>query len=183
MSSFSLSSINWRSPVVWFVIIGGGIAVYFLYKHFAGNASSTTGSTSANASGATPYPPTNTYVIEEPPETEPAPVATGTPGNPGVAKQGSPDNIKKPKVITYKALVAAAKKARVSINHEWEMYLSEGYTVTNVPKGVKAPAPDTSTANGFLGPPDVMPVGGGIPNYVHASTWPYGGQMMRPRLG
>lgn len=50
------SNINWRSPLPYLIIVGGGIALFLVYKKFAGSiGSGSTSSSTAGSGGTVPY--------------------------------------------------------------------------------------------------------------------------------
>jgi hypothetical protein len=189
MPGFSLSSINFKSPLVWVIIVGGGVGAYLLYQHFHNaNASS---SSDSSSTPTVPEVGTSLY-LEDPTGTNPATPSTSSsisyPGGETVPLGG------KTYMGTGKTTLQqiASQEYGKALSSDWTNIVAAnsslaGKTATyKLPKGKDITIPQVPLTSGGAGDSTDLPSGGGIPDtstYVHVPTWPYGGQMVRSRLG
>jgi hypothetical protein len=174
--------INWHSPMTWFVIVGGGVALFLLYQHFFPNGlgSSASSTSSDDTSGDTEgYTEENIYqqTLEGPVATKP-PTKKKAPAKP-------PTKTKPPVKATPKPLAKKAppKEEGQPIVRPIATKLPPETATKPVADTVKTPTkPPIAVINFEEREEQEEGTGPGDPHYVHTPTWPYGGQMVRPRL-
>lgn len=170
----NLAAINFRSPITWVVIIGGGVILYFVFRHFQ-NQNATN---AANTAQTVPAVGTSLFLETPPDATASTPVVAPTDAN----------------TMTYAQAQLEAQSENSPLGTELQDLVNRGVTITNVPAGVTLPTATKTVTATTPTPAKTADVdrdakkhrGGGIPdtsNMVHISTWPYGGQRVRTRLG
>jgi hypothetical protein len=206
-----LSSINFKSPMTWLIIGGGGIAAFLLFRHFFPNgitdSSSSSGSstdtgTSSDSEGYTeenvyqqtlsgPQPPggtgSNGITPVPPSKTGAGTVKKPAPAEKVKARRGRDEKKEAKGKEEHRHKVVRGRETVPPVEHvpptsEGEIHPLPPEKETGSPPG---PVPAEQTNGRFPVPPDTMEGTGpgDTMRYVHVPTWPYGGQMSRTRLG
>lgn len=187
----NLAAINWRSPIVWVVIVGGGIAVYLLFRHFqsqnAQNAAPTAPRGEPDVGTSLflqnpPPPPPHKKPPHKPPKGKSITYSTGVTIPPGGLDFTPSGEVEVEHIVQQEyGFAQGSEPNRRAIEAINTFDPGSNFTPETEPKR-EFILPQVDPTTGMLIP---TPKGGGVPdttNHVHISTWPYGGQMVRPRL-